>query len=600
MENLEKFFDALIDKPAMPYWREFAKQYDEKYRDIIIDINKNGHTYTTDKWNEIYSNNKEIECILLALCKHSDCPDDIINKIIANTEFKYNSYSILHSLLSRENLTPTQIEDICVMKKYEIRKYFPNRTSDEYKMPFSENVTNQLVKDVYLREGKKMDLSFLLYTNDKEFINNVLEENSDFEPFRDTLVNNLFLSDEERNEIFDLGCNRKEVDRPTGYMISNMYRESVEAYFESDYNLATTIAEKRMLQDAHFNGGMFIQRMLQKGFLNDAMQIDLINRFTELKERSQNSILAELLKTTKNEMVFKTAEIGIVSKDKELIFANPNCPKDILYRRTYALIKKIENALKNKKPISDNWVNQIATMLDKIYLSPDYEAVLLSVYGKKLHKNLACSPYTNIETLERIETEASTSRVKMLASVNIALQKAGIHGDTLKLHLFNLGYQLEPATVNAAFGARGSVFYNNENRIMHLVSNFVKSSIKDAETVETELRNIKLKTGDIFPQNAISFYADTIKYLIEKEKAYDGKTLESMHEIEIMDEKDEFLKDIRSYKNSYDVMVNLEEYLNKFNKYDKVLEERKTDLILDKIIKNREVYSTLKENITER
>ena len=127
---------------------------------------------------ELYSKYNEIEPVMIALSKHKDCPDNIINEIIKDLEGKHNSLEILRSVLSRDDLTNLQISNLMATKKYDIERFFPKYHSSldiEWKMPFSENVTNQIIKEAYKRYGRKMETTFLLYTNDREFIKNILE-----------------------------------------------------------------------------------------------------------------------------------------------------------------------------------------------------------------------------------------------------------------------------------------------------------------------------------------------------------------------------------------------------------------------------------------
>lgn len=439
MNKYQDFFNELVETPVISYWKDFVNYYTDEIKFVVDDIVKNGGKYNTEKWNEIYDKYNEIEPVIIALCKQECCPNAIIDKIIRNLDKKHDAYSIIHSILCRNSLTDIQISDMVSMKKYEIGKFFPtynSSMSEKWNIPFDENTTNKIIKEIYKRDGKKMNADFLLYTSDREFIKNILEEQKDYEIFKNVLVNNFCLSDSERNEIFDSGCNRKNVERPTDYMISVMYRESVEAYFENDYNSASDISEKRSLEEAYYDGFAFILQMIRKGFVSDAMQMDLMFRLTQLRERSENSILIELLKTAKVEQIFKDAETGIVSKDKNYMYKNKNCPTDILYRRAYSLTTKIEKALQNKKPVSDNWIEQMSVMLNRIRLTTGNETVLLNIPGKKLNKNLACSPFTSIETLEKIQTDASDAKNQMIASVNIALQRAGMYGESLEKYLY--------------------------------------------------------------------------------------------------------------------------------------------------------------------
>lgn len=581
IEKYRDFLEALKGKYVSPYWRNFSEQCTEEIKTVIEDIAKNGVTYQLDKWFKIYEKYTEIEPVIIALCKQECCPNVIINQIIKKLEIKHSEPHILHSLLSRNNLTDTQISDIIAFKKYEIGRFFPKYHSSfsnrEWKMPFCEDTTNQIVKKMYEQDGTKMDTAYLLYTNDKNFINEILEEHKDYEPFRDALVNNFYLSDSERNEIFDLGCNRKEVERPTGYMISTMYRECVEAYFENDYNTVDNLTEKRILTNAYYEGFTFIQQMLRKGFFNDAMQMDLMYRLSKLRIRSQNPIVAELLRIAKVEAVFQIAETGIVSKDKEYMYNNKNCPTDILYRKTYELIKKIDKALKNSTSISDNWCTQLSNILGRISLTSDYESVLLKIPGKKLHKSLACSPLTSIETLEKIEVEISEPKNQMLASVNIALQKANIDTEITSKCLYFLAYRIEPAHLTSDFDLTFAATRQFKDMIYSPKCNAIK--------IMNTLKDLPLKTPHEFPKNILERFVNNIEYMIETDKLYDNSTIENTSTPELKLKQYHLISNIQKYKNSYDVLMNIDEYGGEYNKIVETLNSRdEKDIIYDQIV----------------
>lgn len=589
MGKYQDFISAITGTPPSKSWSNF-RQHFNKYKTIILDIKNNGESYDLNKWEDLFNRYNTIDPIVLAICHHKNCPDLVIDKVIENVAINKTAAgmdinAIISAILKRDILSQTQIDNI--VNKYNVINLFPatfHRVANEvYERPFNEDITNKVIKSLYDKDGAKMNTAVLLYLSDRELLDKIIRENINNESIRDIVVNNLYLTENERNQVFDFGCDRTEIGHPTKYMLENMYRESVEAYFENDFKTAETVEERKILEDAYYKGFSFLQYMIRNNMITSDMEIDLINRFANLKERAQNGVLGELLKNTKNDQVFLIAEKSIVSKDKECIYTNVNCPQGVIYRKAYGLMLKIDRALLHNKPISDSWTQSLSNMMNRVNLTPDYEDVFLRVRDKSLHKPLACAPFTSIETLEKIENDKSKPIVGMIAGVNKTLQKAGFYGDQLKSYMYFLGFRLHISMVNTGFNTAIANMTNFQKLITSDLSS-AEIAVKELKKYrDTEIESRAQKSLDFQSKRYLDFYIKSIEYVVLREKEYDNKTLETTNTQKLQEIQRDMVNDIKKYSSSYDAVLKIEENVDKFNRIKEILIDRNKDTILEKI-----------------
>ena len=589
MSKYQDFISAVTDTPPSDSWKKFRHQFN-RYKDIVLDIKNNGDKFDKEKWELMFNLYNNVEPIVLAMCENKHCPNAIINCIIQNTEINKSGHNmhpkaIVHSILKRDNLSDKQIEKIVENYSFDVIYQFATSYHKDkdivYDRPFSEDITNRVIKSIYEHEGAGIQKTLLLSLSDKSLIDRIVRENIFNETFRDVLVNNIHLTDDERNQVFDFGCDRTQINNPTSYMLENMYRESVEAYFENDYKSVPDLNERKVLENAYYKSFSFLQYMIRNKMLTEDMQVDLMHRLAGLKEKSQNAVLAELLKWTENEQVFKIAESSIISRDKEYIYSNKSCPHDILYRKSFELIKKIDRAIRNGKPISDNWTRLLGEMINRLNLSIEYEDLLLQVRDKSLHKPLACAPYTSIETLETIEKDRNVdSLINMFAGVNKALFKAEIDSNKLTEYMYFLGFRLHISMVGIGFNT-------SLVKVKHF-ENFILENLKTSQKVVDALNEYKNRLSDIKAYDYLNYYIKSIEYIILREKEFDGSSYEKTNREKLMDMQDEMSDYIRKYCNSYEAILQICENADKFNEIRTILINQKGDKIKEEIEKEEE------------
>lgn len=128
----------------------------------------------------------------------------------------------------------------------------------------------------------------------------------------------------------------------------------------------------------------------------------------------------------------------------------------------------------------------------------------------------------------------------------------------------------------------------------------ILSSSKTAETVVNTLKDLPLKTISYsFPQKVLDYFVKSVQYILEREKIYDNKTIKTTNTQRLQKEKNEMMNDIRQHKDTYDLVINIDKYVEKFNEINEELKTREKDIVLEKIFNTAEKIEE-KEEITER
>ena len=154
------------------------------------------------------------------------------------------------------------------------------------------------------------------------------------ENIRTELINNPYLSDDFKNELFNAGCNwlRLNVNAFTPEIIEEVYGSCIDTYTEL-YNKTTQ--KPKMGWDMTYRESQdMISKLIHSEKFPESMQVDLAMRIVDRESKKMDFYVQELFQHTKSENVLKMVD-KLKSKDREYAYANPHMPSDILTKRTF-------------------------------------------------------------------------------------------------------------------------------------------------------------------------------------------------------------------------------------------------------------------------
>lgn len=525
--------------------------------DINVDINiikeikqvtDTAKTMSKSDWEKWYDRNKDSFPVLLAGLQTHLVPKSVTKQIINNFDMFKNPYRRGCVIEDERLLQAVIANDIHL---YDLENVASKMDKDFiYVLEFySKNIENNkkylesIPEDVKIFIAKKALKEFSVagipYSNSTIQILNFIQDesalrkiffedkielpisftNTQAENVRTELINNTYLSNEFKDEMFSAGCHwlRLKADSFTPNMISEIYESCIDTYTEL-YD-KTTKRPKRGWEFTYRESQDMISKLLKSGKMPESMQVDLAMRIIGKENKKMDYDLQELFQQTKSENILKMAE-NIKSKDKNYAYENPHMPKDILEKRANNLCEKMTKFLVKGTPekIPTIWDDYIQLTLMRTKIEDEHYKMLIA-NGQPLSQiAIATSEFTpeyikkdfltflNVAD-EREFPKTYQPQVKTALEVLDFIKKENL--EEMRPFVAKYFNKIGPFTSEINFSNNNGRGHYQVGRAIELIDNMCK--ITSRENIEKLIEFCRIKAGDAFITPKEETYKDKEK-----------------------------------------------------------------------------------------
>lgn len=378
----------------------------------VVCITQDAKSMSVENWNDWYNENKDNFPILMTGLSTHLIPKQITRQMINNLDMFTKSY--LRGCLKDENLLKMIITNDVYLSDlekvadkmgndfvYVLEFYSKSIEKDNEYLDAIPEKTKMFIAEKSIEAfhfaGKPYSNSTIQILNfikdEKElrklFVGDEIRiplplTDVQMENIRTELINNPYLSDDFKNELFNAGCNwlRLNTNAFTPEIIEEVYDSCIDIYTEL-YNKTTQ--KPKMGWDMTYRESQdMISKLIHSEKFPESMQVDLAMRITDRESKKMDFYVQELFQYTKSENVLKVVD-KLKSKDKEYAYANPHMPSDILAKRTNDFCAKMTKLLNKGTPekIPFIWDSHIETGIKNARINDEHYKMLMA-NGKPL------------------------------------------------------------------------------------------------------------------------------------------------------------------------------------------------------------------------
>lgn len=322
-----------------------------------------------------------------ALFSSNNVPFDIKEEVFLYTyEFlKDDPYFVAREFFKNENISDDFIKRLMKEDPYFLQHLvFTNELNktDSFPQSIIDRVALIMHSGMYPVINEDMNKAFAFVSEETfEKIKNIMEDD---EKSISNLLINKNIKDETRNQIYDeFGCDPTVVyeSKTTDYISSSLAKQAIDSVFDMDE------IKNRDFSRYSINALKILCNMVDDNFIPMPIQIDLAYRLVSEQSgscRSDTSALERKLakNTTYPQVLSILAELK--NKNKELIYENKYCPKNLIDNRIRDIIQKAERTIKkNGKLSSDKYYYSLLQIANNHQLNTDtYKAAYVcSIYS---------------------------------------------------------------------------------------------------------------------------------------------------------------------------------------------------------------------------
>ena len=601
-EQLEHLYHHL-EKPFFSHRTGFENGISLDTMQKVTDIKNNADKMNFTDWKKWYEENKNNFAVIFSGLTTYSVPKSIIHNIVNDLDMfnphKKPSYG--YSQQDGELLKYIIANDIDMS---DIKKIYDEmgmnfifavsllkETANE-ETPRLQHISKEILEFFLIKTLEDFSkhsnfslsdsrVSAILSFNDEEFLKTIFQDDKIVVPFsfnskqkediRTILINNKFLSDDFKNEMFNAECNWFKLTYFTKEMAEEIYQSSVETYTDA-YDKKRN-APKINMEREYKNAQNMIYTLLLKRALPEPLQYDLALRITSREDRKMDVYAMELYKRTDSERVLATA-LNLKSKTKETAYQNPNMPAGLIRERIETFCKKMQNLInKNQREkIPDIWDEHISKGLYSTCIEDKYYDLLMQERGYSTHMAIVLSDYTPQHIKDKIYKFLSTTydmcklpydyqpRIKVSMDMMNYCDKESVppkFKEMLKEYFKYIG----PFTTSHSFFENSSIEHYHMTRAKEILSYIVNKSEK--EDLLKLISFCEKSAGDCLVNKKQETILDQEKNIFKYMYLYLSEELKDREEIE-------------KYKLTKDPSVlskdNLENYIFKLQseiKYDK-------------------------------
>ena len=169
---------------------------------------------------------------------------------------------------------------------------------------------------------------------------------------KEKIFNNEYFTDVDLKEkmISEGEMNLKNIDfsRCPEHIFTSVYRSVVASVFEMDFNIdnefnSIDFADEKQVEEmnAYYMSKDVLNQMVKSGEISNSIQYDLINRLCSLKYTREDTLMTEIIQSTKNTKTLKTFAEKLGPTLRYRALCNPICStsEDLLRLRNYDIAK---------------------------------------------------------------------------------------------------------------------------------------------------------------------------------------------------------------------------------------------------------------------
>ena len=439
----------------------FKDNFDIKAMVVINDIEEHAKEFNNAKWAFIANEFKDNHDVMLAALKSGCVPTDIVHSILENTKMVKENITTYYNI-SQEDIrivASAMYNDISQSDLETIYKYLGKQMismhgfNTSYSKECNDRINPNAMNFMAITLAKNYDppvrayyhdsdgLAVITFVKDENVIKEICNLPDVHEDVRAMCINNPYISDELRDEIFQIGCNVELLTKFTPSILDEVYRSAIES-LESGFE-----ATEKELRSAHFMSKSFLYDLVTKHVLTEAMEIDLANIVLSQADTSMDNLRHQIFYCTKSPKVLELAE-KIKGKDKLTAYENEYMPETMLRARTDKMLKTIKKNIEtnNRRKTPDVWFEYLRKYVHRLELSSaDYE-MLLNENDSHLIVAIATSPKTPKDVLESIIQKQEVNRyisprVAVAARMNIECKELP---DNIKEHMMKFCKEIHP------------------------------------------------------------------------------------------------------------------------------------------------------------
>lgn len=358
-------------------YAEYLEKYDENIKNIIVDIMQNAKDFTKEKWESLLKTDDQD--IIYEILVSPYAPEEIVYEAVQKCESPFDKAEATRNPLSKRILDEIA-KDPMAIDRLRTTMLWRNKGYNEKSKLHQDNI-NYYAERTF-RKKINDDFIFLSNTNDENKIEEFLKNPYSLltEDKLTAILNNIYISDEFRNKIFE-GTEYGIED--VGYVLENLKiftKEMAEAIYASATETLDIIDAEKVGGFGTFYGAeRQILHLYQSGALTEDMQLDYINRKINMQShgKTMDDTIEQILRETKNPTILTTA-LQLKCKTKQTAYFNENMPTEILEKEFKKLIKKIQKMIdKDDGHLTKTESKKLLNWIGKVKISNDDFDILL-------------------------------------------------------------------------------------------------------------------------------------------------------------------------------------------------------------------------------
>lgn len=516
---------------------------------------ENAPKFIEEEWLTWWYENKNSFAVICAGLESRKVPKSVTKKIVNNLNMiktgkyerniwskeKYKDNQTISFLLRNEmykedfdkiyGLVHSDIFNIASFSYSNVKKQ-ASVVNEKVMNMFAEACIKSYATDsMYSPFGQYPEL--VMYVRDENFIREILEDDqmkagrkiteNQKEIIRACIVSNTYISDDLRNEVFDMGCDWSQIREFTDKIIEENYLSAADTYTESIKSGGfTSIAEQQ--------AGFFLTRMLDSQKMPEAFEVDLANRIIEHNEKGYSHMAETLFENTKSKKVFELAE-KFKGSSKISIYDHPNIPEEILQKRIETLFNKmVKNDSKGKKT-PDVWYSYISNYSKKITLTEEQYKYFFNTANNEVLVSFLLSDKTPsniinyfLENIYKKENESKFSAiVPATAEIIKYIRENNIPKDLKDYFLEFLrrkSYEYSELKINDMNGKCLALYEKSTTNFMEFLNKKIKEKSLNREWYH--------KKDKILLKEIQSMINKRFKIELEKKKYYETKSTKNL------------------------------------------------------------------------
>jgi hypothetical protein len=448
MDDFKKISTYELAKNMMDEYGCFINSIGEQQFNIIETvIGMESFLWTPEKWERILVP-KDLY-VYSAILESASAPHSIKMKVMDNASLMHNAneYFFLPILFDNEKTIVEYLSDKAAkhfVDKIDIGKFIDetdkyfNRYPDKTEYPFCRTAVEDLLLEKIL-DNKNIPHDKInyyntykiieSYSNTTELMKKIGNLQDQSEAMLTALLNNPYLSDEIKDEIFMNGFNMFKLNgNQKPELLKDVYRSAVNS-----------VEGKKFGERIYQLGIKCLNNMIEKNIMPESCQLDLLKKIKSQDLVMDTALVAKMVQQSVYETVVDKA-ILIFTENNDIIKAglkNVNVDSKFVKNNIQDLIKDAKHSFGKEQQAEKDI---ILTALRYQNLSEIHFKESFSLFNdkKEIAKSIVLNPVAPINILNQILTDKQIDKIdKLIALCNIKSQ------ETLKIDSQKKWYNID-------------------------------------------------------------------------------------------------------------------------------------------------------------